>query len=64
MAPVATQTRKWVFKIVPVASGYDVYTELPTLAFYGHAETLAEAEAIAARQPSKEDAVRMLLAAS
>jgi hypothetical protein len=64
MPPVGTQTPKWVLKIVPVASGYDVYAELPTLAFYGHAETLEEAQAIAARQPTKEEAVRMLLAAS
>ena len=63
--PVAeTQTPKWVLKIVPVANGYDVYTEVPTLAFYGHAKTLEEARAIAARQPTRADAVRMLLAAS
>ena len=64
MPILGTQPRKWVLKIVPVANGYDVYSELPTLAFFGHAETLAEAEALAARQPTKEETVRMLLAAS
>jgi hypothetical protein len=51
-----------VLKIVPVANGYDVYAESPVLAFYGHAATLEEARAVAARQPTREDAVRMLLA--
>ena len=64
MTAVGTKTLKWVLKIVPVAHGYDVYTEFPTLAFYRHAETLEEARAFAAQQPTKEDAVRMLLAAS
>ena len=63
--PAGIETaKKWVLKIVPVADGYDVYTEVPTLAFYGHAKTLDEAKAIAARQPTKADAVRMLLATS
>jgi hypothetical protein len=64
MPAIGTPPVKWVLKIVPVANGYDVYTELPSLAFYRHATTLAEAEALAARQPTKEEAVRMLLAAS
>ena len=64
MPAIGTPPVKWVLKIVPVANGYDVYTELPSLAFYRHAKTLAEAEALAARQPTKEEAVRMLLAAS
>jgi hypothetical protein len=64
MPGLGTQTLKWVLKIVPVAHGYDVYSELPILAFYRHAETLEEAKAAAARQPTKEEAVRMLLAAS
>ena len=53
----------WVLKIVPVANGFDVYAEKPTLAFLGHAKTRKEAEALASRQPSSEDAIRMLLAA-
>jgi hypothetical protein len=64
MPVLGTQTLKWVLKIVPVAHGYDVYSELPILAFYRHAETLAEARAIAARQPTKEEVVRMFHAAS
>ena len=64
MPVLGTQTLKWVLKIFPVANGYDVYSELPILAFYRHAETLEEAKAAAARQPTKEEAVRMLLAAS
>ena len=64
MPVLGTQTLKWVLKIVPVVHGYDVYSELPTLAFYRHAETLEEAQALAARQPTREEAVRMLLAAS
>ncbi len=62
MSAVGVRPRKWVLKIVPVANGYDVYSESPVLAFYGHATTLAEAKAVAARQPTREDAVRMLLA--
>ena len=64
MPVLGTQPLKWVLKIVPVANGYDVYSELPILAFYRHAKTLDEAQAVAARQPTKEEAVRMLLAAS
>jgi hypothetical protein len=64
MTAAGTKTPKWVLKIVPVAHGYDVYTESPTLAFYRHAETLEEAQAFAARQPTKEETVRMLIAAS
>jgi len=55
---------KWVLKIVPVAHGYDVYSELPILAFYRHARTLEEAKAVAARQPTQEEVVKMLLAGS
>jgi hypothetical protein len=64
MPVLGAQPIKWVLKIVPVANGYDVYSELPIPAFFGHAKTLEEAQAVAARQPSKEEAVRMLLAAS
>ena len=51
---------RWVLKIVPVASGFDVYSEMPVLAFRGHAATLEEAKAIAARQPTREESFRML----
>jgi hypothetical protein len=64
MAVLGTQPLKWVLKIVPVANGYDVYSEFPILAFYNHATTLEEAQAVAARQPTKEEAVRMLLASA
>ena len=64
MPVLGVQPKKWVLKIVPVANGYDVYSELPILAFYRHAKTLEEAQAVAARQPTKEEVVRMLLAAS
>jgi hypothetical protein len=64
MPSAGTRAPKWVLKIIPVAHGFDVYTELPTLAFYGHAETLEEAQKIAARQPTREEVARMLIAAS
>jgi len=64
MPVLGTQTMKWVLKIVPVAHGYDVYSELPILAFYRHARTLEEAKAVAARQPTQEEVVKMLLAGS
>ena len=55
---------KWVLKVVPVANGYDVYSESPILAFYRHAKTQKEAEAFAATQPTTEDARRMLVSSS
>ena len=64
MSAHAVRRPKWVLKIVPVANGYDVYSELPVLAFYRHARTLEEAQTIAARQPTREEAVRMLLASA
>jgi hypothetical protein len=64
MSVRGAKPRKWVMKIVPVANGYDVYAESPVLAFCGHASTLEEAQAVAARQPAPQDAVRMLLASS
>lgn len=64
MAVAGTKRLQWVLKIVPVANGYDVYSESPILAFYSHASTLEEAQALAARQPTKEEAVRMLLASA
>jgi hypothetical protein len=64
MAVLEMQPLKWVLKIVPVANGYDVYSESPILAFRSHARTLEEAQAVAARQPTKEEAVRMLLASA
>ena len=62
MSVLEARSRKWVLKIVPVTNGYDVYTESPVLAFCGHATTLEEAKAVAAHQPTPEEAVRMLLA--
>jgi hypothetical protein len=64
MSARGTQPRRWVLKIVPVANGYDVYSESPVLAFYRHARTLEEAQTIAARQPTREETVRMLLASA
>ena len=64
MSAVGAKRPKWVLKIVPVANGYDVYSELPVLAFYQHARTLEEAQTIVARQPTREEAVRMLLASA
>ena len=64
MSALGTQRRRWVLKVVPVANGYDVYSESPILAFYRHAKTREEAEAVAASQPTTQDAVRMLLAST
>ena len=61
---VGTGTTTWLFKVVPVAHGYDVYAHSPILAFYGHATTVEEADAMADRQPTPEESVRMLLASS
>ena len=60
--PAGPQRVKWVFKIVPVAHGYDVYSEVPTLAFFGHAKSLEEAKGIASRQPTTAESARMLIA--
>jgi len=61
---VGTGHITWLFTVVPVANGYDVYAQSPILAFYGHATTAEEADAMADRQPTPEESVRMLLASS
>ena len=64
MSASRVKRQQWVLKVVPVANGFDVYAEFPILAFYRHAQTLKEAEAFAATQPTTEDAMRMLVASS
>ena len=63
MPVLGARPAKWVFKIVRVSAGYDVFAETPIPAFYGHADTFEEAQRIAARQPTAEEKVRMLLSA-
>ena len=60
MSAPGVRSVRWILKIVPVSRGYDVYSETPVMAFYGHATTLEEAKAIASRQPTREESARML----